>query len=98
MQVRAEQPEDSGAVRQVHLAAFGGEHGRVVAALLEGLRAEPVSACSLSLVATGHSGGVVGHVMLTRSLLDAPRRLVEVAVLSPVGVLPEHQRQGVGAR
>ena len=35
--------------------------------------------------------------MFTRSLLDAPRRLVDVQVLSPLGVLPEHQRQGIGS-
>ena len=35
--------------------------------------------------------------MFTSSLLDAPRRLVDVQVLSPVGVLPGHQRRGVGS-
>ncbi|SBW25375.1 hypothetical protein [Protofrankia symbiont of Coriaria ruscifolia] len=32
------------------------------------------------------TGRVVGHVMFTRSLLDAPRRLVEVQVLSPLAL------------
>jgi putative acetyltransferase len=41
-------------------------------------------------------GGVVGHVMLTASRLDAPERLVDVYVLSPVGVLPDLQGQGIG--
>ena len=40
----------------------------------------------------------VGHVMLTRSWVDAPRRLIEVQVLSPLSVHPDHQRQGIGAR
>ena len=35
--------------------------------------------------------------MLTRSLLDAPRRLVDVQVLSPVAVLPEYQGQDIGS-
>ena len=35
--------------------------------------------------------------MFTRSLLDAPRRLVGVQVLSPLGVLPGRQRQGIGS-
>jgi putative acetyltransferase len=35
--------------------------------------------------------------MFTRSLLDAPRRLVEVQVLSPLGVLPAYQKRGIGS-
>lgn len=33
-------------------------------------------------------GQVVGHVQLSKSWLDAPKRLVEVLVLSPLGVVP----------
>jgi len=40
---------------------------------------------------------VIGHIMFTRALLDAPRRLVEVQVLSPLAVLPAYQRKGIGA-
>ena len=50
----------------------------------------------LSLVAT-EAETVVGHVMFTQSLLDAPARLVPVQVLSPLGVLPERQRMGIGS-
>ncbi|GLY67275.1 GNAT family N-acetyltransferase [Amycolatopsis taiwanensis] len=50
----------------------------------------------LSLVAV-HDQQIVGHVMFTRSLLDAPRRLVEVQVLSPLAVAPAQQRRGVGS-
>ena len=49
-----------------------------------------------SLVAED-DGEIVGHVMFTRSLLDAPRRLVDVQVLSPLAVAPAYQRKGVGA-
>ena len=50
----------------------------------------------ISLVADGMDG-IVGHAMFTPNLLDAPQQLVPVSVLSPVGVLPRHQRQGVGS-
>ena len=50
----------------------------------------------LSLVAQD-AGEVVGHLMFTRSLLDAPTRLVEVQVLILVAVQPERQRQGTGS-
>ena len=92
MDLRAERTSDRDSVRDVHLRAFG-DHGSVVADLVESLR-ETVD--PLSLVAED-SGQVVGHVLFTRSLLDAPRRLVEVQVLSPLAVSPEWQKQGVGS-
>ncbi|MGK5741453.1 GNAT family N-acetyltransferase [Micromonospora sp. URMC 103] len=39
---------------------------------------------------------VVGHVMLSGCRLDVPERLVAVYTLSPLGVLPEFQRSGIG--
>jgi len=41
-------------------------------------------------------GRVVGHVMLSACRLDALPRLVDVYSLSPLGVLPGHQRRGIG--
>lgn len=82
-------------VRDIHRRAFG-RHGPVVADLVDSLRATSTPQDSLSLVAE-INGRLIGHVMLTRSLLDAPRRLVEVQVLSPLAVLPEHQRCGIGS-
>jgi putative acetyltransferase len=51
----------------------------------------------MSTVAT-EGDRVVGHVMLSAGRLDAPQRLVDVYVLSPLGVLPTHQRRGIGRR
>lgn len=95
MNIRSERSEDRDAVRHVLRSAFGG-HGEVVADLADDLRHIVQNGAGLSLVAEEGSG-LVGHVMFTRSLLDAPCRLVDVHVLSPVGVLPEHQRQGIGS-
>jgi len=82
------------------MAAFGdhgrGDHGRVVAALVDDLRASVLDGEGVSLVAEV-GDAVVGHVMFTPSLLDAPRRLVPVQVLSPVAVLPAAQKRGVGS-
>lgn len=96
MRLRVEQRSDRAAVRGLHLAAFG-DHGQVVADLVDALRDEASGDDALSLLAEDPHGTVVGHVMFTRSLLDAPRRLVGVQVLSPVAVLPERQGQGAGA-
>ncbi|MFJ8504160.1 GNAT family N-acetyltransferase [Streptomyces avermitilis] len=94
MDLREELPGDTATVRDIHLRAFG-DHGLVVADLVDTLRNTITSDDGLSLVAED-AGSVVGHVMFTRSLLDAPRRLVEVQVLSPLAVAPEHQKRGVG--
>jgi putative acetyltransferase len=95
MDLREERPGDREAVRSVQLQAFGDE-GAVVADLVDTLRGGITAGEGLALVAEV-DGQVAGHVMFTRSLLDAPRRLVGVQVLSPLGVLPGRQRQGIGS-
>jgi putative acetyltransferase len=95
MELREERPGDRKAVRSVQLRAFGDE-GSMVADLVDTLRDGIAAGGGLALVAEV-DGQVAGHVMFTRSLLDAPRRLVEVQVLSPLGVLPGRQRQGIGS-
>lgn len=84
---------DRAAVREVHTRAFGDEGE--VAALTDALRATPARLAPLSFVAVD-GVEVVGNVMLSASRLDAPSRIVDVYVLSPLGVLPEFQRRGVG--
>ena len=95
MQLREELPGDRESVRDIHLRAFG-DHGPVVAELVNTLRTTITPTDGLSLVAE-LDGRLVGNVMFTRSLLDAPQRLVEVQVLSPLAVLPEHHRRGIGS-
>ncbi|MFF0832532.1 MULTISPECIES: GNAT family N-acetyltransferase [unclassified Streptomyces] len=95
MDLREELPSDRQAVRDIHLRAFG-DHGLVVADLVDTLRDTITAGDGLSLVAE-HDRQIVGHVMFTRSLLDAPRRLVEVQVLSPLAVAPELHKRGIGS-
>jgi putative acetyltransferase len=94
--IREEQPSDHGSVADVHRAAFG-SHAAVVVPLLAELRKTLIREAGLSLVAVDDDGPVIGHVLFTRNLLDAPSRLVDVQVLSPIGVRPDRQRQQVGA-
>jgi len=93
--VRPERAEDHEAVRQVHNQAFG--DGERVPTLVDALRAAQASLAPLSLVATVDER-VVGHVLLSACRLDALPRLVDVMSLSPLGVLPAFQRQGIGTR
>jgi putative acetyltransferase len=79
----------------MHLAAFG-DHGNVVADLVDDLRSAVARGEGLLLVAEERHE-VVGHAMFTPGLLDAPQRLVAVQVLSPVGVLPVWQKRGIGS-
>ena len=95
MELREELPADKESVREVNRRAFG-DHGPVVADLVDSLRKTITPADGLSLVAC-HDGQVVGHAMFTRSLLDAPRRQVGVHVLSPLGVRPDCQKRGIGS-
>ena len=91
--LRPERGGDERAVRALVEAAFVGEP--VVGELVDALRRSPDWVPGLAFVAE-LEGEIVGHILFTRSLLDAPRKLVEVLVLSPVSVAPDHQRQGVG--
>lgn len=95
MLVRVEEPGDEAAADGVITDAFG-DDGPSVARLAHELRGLVASGAGTSFVAE-LDGRVVGHVMFTRSLLDAPSRLVEVRVLSPLAVAPDVHRRGVGS-
>ncbi len=90
--VRRELPSDADTVHALITAAFEDE---TVTRLKETLLASPAGRDGLSFVAEVH-GEVAAHVLYTRNVLDAPRRLVDVLVLSPVSVHPDHQGRGVG--
>ena len=89
--VRAERPEDFGAVREVHELAFA--PGREEADLVEALRSSGVHVPELCLVAL-QGGSVVGHIAFSRAQLDSGH---PVLALAPVGVVPAHQRRGAGS-
>jgi putative acetyltransferase len=90
--IRVYRSDDAPAVQRVVTEAFG-DDGAHIALLVDDLRAEHAR---VELVAEDDRG-VVGHVLLSRSWVDARRELVEVLVLSPLSVRPDAQRGGVGA-
>jgi putative acetyltransferase len=95
--IRVSAPADEPAIADLVTSAFGDDHGPVVARLVDALRASPAWDPALSFVAE-EAGQLTGFVLLTRNLLDAPRRLVDVLVGSPLAVRPELQGRGIGSR
>ena len=93
--IRPEVSDDHQAVRDLHRAAFADQG--IVAALVDALRAAEAPLAPISFVAT-IGDHVAGHVLLSASRLDAPRRILDVLVLSPLGVLPGFQNRGIGTR
>ena len=90
---RPERPVD---VAQIHHVVADAHGDPVVATLVDRLRESPDWIAGLSFVAE-LDGRVVGHIAFTRSLLDAPARLVDVLVLSPVSVATDVQGTGIGS-
>jgi putative acetyltransferase len=89
--VRPEGPKEVEAVSRLVQSAFAPSP---VHELLYALRTSSAWR-DLSFVAE-LEGELVGHLAFTRGWLDAPARLVEVLILSPMSVLPRVQRLGIG--
>jgi len=85
--------DEFGAVRELSIDAFGGDER--IGRLLDALRASWAWDAELSFVAD-LDGEIVGHVLYTHAMLDAPHELVDVLVLSPIGVRPALQGRGIG--
>ncbi len=93
--IRMEQPGDASAIERVHWAAFAGHaYSRQTEHLIvNALRA--AGALTVSLVAEKR-GEVIGHIAFSAALINGED--CGWQLLGPVGVLPAHQRQGVGSR
>lgn len=92
--VRTMRPDEFDSMRTVSVAAFGGDEH--IGRLLDVLRASWAWDDELSFVAE-RGGEVVGHVLYSHAWLDATERLVDVLLLSPIGVRPDVQRAGIGS-
>ena len=90
--IRTETPYDTAGVRRVNELAFGRPEE---ARLVDALRAE--ASPYLSLVAVNEEGEVVGHVLLTPVTVEGESADPPLLGLGPLAVLPDLQRQGIGA-
>ena len=92
--VRVMRPQEWEVARAVCCGAFD-EDG--IDVLLDTLRASWSWEDDLAFVAEV-AGEVVGLVVVSHSFVDAPDRIVDVLVLSPLGVRRDLQGRGVGDR
>ena len=88
--IRDERASDRDAIRHVHEEAFGGP---LEARLVDLLRER--NKVTLSLVAA-IDGVVVGHILFSAVTITGVPAARAVG-LAPVGVLPTHQKNGVGS-
>mgnify|MGYP001453075692 CR=1 FL=1 len=65
--------------------------------LVAKLRKSDVFVPELSLVAE-LDGEIVGHIMLTKLIIENEENRYNTLALAPVSVLPEHQNKGVGSK
>lgn len=93
--IKLESPADCPAIRNVITAAFKGVSGATgdEANLVERLRTSPEYVPHLSLIAC-LNGKIIAHIMFTRVYIEGAWQSL---ALSPLAVLPEYQRRGVGA-
>jgi predicted N-acetyltransferase YhbS len=96
--IRQEQPSDYPAVFALVEQAFRdlkiSDHTEQY--LVERLRKSDAFIPELSLVAEDN-GKIVGHILLTKLKIQNGQQEFESLSLAPVAVLPEYQRQGIGA-
>jgi putative acetyltransferase len=91
--LRRERPDDRAAIHAVHAAAFSRSEEAVApeAHLVDRLRSDGDIVLALSILAECDDV-VVGHVACSRGEIDGQPALG----LGPLGVLPDHQRRGIG--
>jgi putative acetyltransferase len=92
MEIRPFAASDADAVFEVHRRAFDGrtEESHIVR------RLHDAGEAVVSLVAVVDDR-IVGHVLFSPTTVDTSGADVELVGLAPVGVLPEHQNEGVGS-
>ncbi len=94
VRIRVMAPDEFDEMRAVCIRAFGDDS---LGVLLDALRASWAWHDELSFVAE-LDGRIVGQVLYTSAIVDAPARLEDVLVLSPIGVEPELHGRAIGTR
>jgi len=91
VEIREETAADVEAIREVIRRAFGDEP---VSPLVDRLRDDGLVVTSLLAV---EGERIVGHVLFSVLEIETGSGVVATATLSPLGVVPERQRAGIGS-
>jgi putative acetyltransferase len=89
--IRPETKDDIRKIWQVNASAFDTE---AEANLVDNLRNNGMPL--ISLVAEANKK-LIGHILFSPVTLSGTKRDIKIAGLAPMSVLPDHQKQGVGA-
>jgi putative acetyltransferase len=94
--IRAEQPLDLDQIHELHRAGF---LGQAEADLVDDIRRGPAFIPELSLVAVTDDGSVLGHVLVSRVVLEiaSTGAAIDVLALAPLAVLAPHRERGIGS-
>ena len=97
MRTRISDDLDIEAILLVHLDAFGPQEGPEIVDLVRALFRDNTAEPRLSIVA--ESGGrLAGHILFSTISIDLPSERPAGAILAPLAVSREFQRQGVGSQ
>jgi putative acetyltransferase len=90
--IRKATREEFQSVWDVEAKAFGSE---MEAQLVKNLLSDPTAQPCLSLLAF-EKEKAVGHILLTKAMIEGHENEAKCMLLAPMGVVPEHQKQGIG--
>ena len=91
IEIREEQRGEHQEIRQVIVAAFGGD---TEANVVESLRDKDKAPVALVAV---KDNKIVGHIMFSLVTITRAPKAFRAVGLAPLSVLPEFQRQGIGS-
>ena len=91
IEIREEQAGEYQVIRQVIVAAFGGDTEAALVELLRHRNRAPVALVAVS------DNKIVGHIMFSPVTITLAPKAFRAVGLAPLSVLPEFQRQGIGS-